>query len=168
MGYYKWSRVWHYSGELVQLDSTDVLSCVRSPLVRSKVSNPEDVNETVGDARVALAKTILEKYGRKAEDSDSGDRMLPATDRLTYIPRFGYFCVGSTPVSVQVKGGAEKSALVGMRFTSGRGKVSTFYLFSDSDDGIVFSGSIGRTKVTVFAVDSGSDRATMHFDMTSF
>lgn len=164
MGYYKWSSAWVYSGEMVLLDGTTVSACVKTP----KVTMADNaIGETASEAATALIKTVLESKGRLQGVNDDTERMLDASDRLEFIPRFGYLLCNGDVVSVTTKNGEDVNAIVAFRCQSARGQMKPFYCF-ESGNGSVYTGKIGNFKVSFTTSDSLNDKVAMHFEMVAY
>lgn len=164
---YKWSSCLQYSGELVQLDSTAVVACVKGS---TAVSADGELSDATKDNLEALNGAIAEKISnRRGVVPASGEmstEYLSVTDRLVYIPSFGYLLVNTDPLGIETKAGVKANVLVATRARGLKGKASSFYLF-DNGNGYA-SGKIGNFKLDVWESELFEDKKSYHFVLTSF
>lgn len=171
MGFFKWSRALVFSGELVQLDNSSVVACVKSPKIFNADSGDESIDRSNENIKLAV-QAIEEKFKGRGitsvvyPDSD-GEPLLSMSEKMFYIPRFGYLAVNTDLLSIEGSDGEQYQAIVATRIQSLKGKKSNFYLFSD--DSGHYKGKIGKTEVTMDG--SGKDengKGRFHFTMISY
>ena len=99
MGFFKWSRALVFSGELVQLDNSSVVACVKSPKIFNADSGDESIDRSNENIKLAVQE-IEEKFKGRGitsvvyPDSD-GEPLLSMSEKMFYIPRFGYLAVNT-------------------------------------------------------------------------
>lgn len=165
---YRWSPCIQYSGELIQLDNTSVVACVKGS---TSVVADGELSDATKDNLEALNATIAEKIAnsRGVAPAGSGEmstEYLSVTDRLVYIPNFGYLLVNTDPIGVETKEGNKVNVLVATRARGLKGKASSFYLF-DNGNGYA-SGKIGSMKLEIWESELFDDRKSFHFVLTAY
>lgn len=167
---YRWSNCAQYSGDLVQLDSTNVVACVKGSASASASADDGDVSELTKDNLEALHATIAEKIANRKGIAVSGGEVsteyLPVTDRLMFIPGFGYLLVNTELTGIETKGGDKVNVHVATRVRGLKGKASSFYLF-DNGTGYA-SGKIGNVKLEIWKQEMYADRVVFHFCLTRY
>lgn len=166
---YKWSSCSQYSGDLVQLDSTPVAACVKSST--SVAADGGDVSDMTKENLEALSAAIAEKISNRrgiapAGSAELSDEYLSVTDRLIFIPGFGYLLVNTELTGVETKSGDKVNAYVATRSRGLKGKASSFYLFDNGQN--YASGKIGNFKLEIWASESADERKVFHFCLTRY
>lgn len=167
---YRWSNCAQYSGELVQLDSTAVVACVKGST--SVVTDNSDVSDMTKENLEALNATIAEKISNRrlgvapSGNSELSTEYLSVTDRLVFIPGFGYLLVNTDLTGIETKEGDKVNVYVATRSRGLKGKASSFYLF-DNGQGYA-SGKIGSFKLEIWESKLFDDRKTFHFCLTRY
>lgn len=166
---YRWSRCFQYSGELVQLDSTAVVACVKGST--SVVADNGEVSDMTKENLEALSGAIAEKISNRrgvasADNTELSTEYLSVTDKLVFIPGFGYLLVNTELTGIDTKDGDKANVFVATRSRGLQGKASSFYLF-DNGQGYA-SGKIGNCKLEIWESKLFDDRKTYHFCLTRY
>lgn len=169
MGFYKWSNALVYSGQLAQLDGSQACACVKMPKLSK---GNEEVQKVAGQTSEMLTKAVQERLVRMGRLSsvsdDDSENILAPTDKLQYIPKFGYLCVSMEKVKVETKN-RTVIALVGTRVKSLKGEHSNFYLFPVGEDesSECWTGKIGKMVVHL-TPSTADERSVYHFEIISY